>query len=106
MKNIDVYTMPREGDRRLYWEQEASLATIIKSRSAQFSHFRDSIFYYNVVLNSQDYLQFQVPLEFVKANVTVHTVEKAIMFMKWIKKAREDGTLIFMTKPTSVSFEE
>ena len=98
MKNIDVYTMPREGDRRLYWEQEASLATIIKNRAAQFSHFRDGVFFYNIPLSMMTHLQFQVPLEFVKSNVTINATEKAIMFMKWIKKGRSDGTLIFMRK--------
>jgi len=67
---------------------------VTNSNMCHFDSFRNGIFYYNVPhVVSCDRYQFQVPIEDV-TGVTLLSSDKAITFMRWIRKSIENGTLI------------
>lgn len=73
---------------------------LVKDNEVTFDSFRQGFFYYNleVVVNDNGFIslktyQFSVPLEDI-GTATMPAKEKAILFMRWIRKAKEDKTLI------------
>ena len=68
-----------------------------------FDSYRQGHFYYNVAHCTQEQLmnsdtavtiyQFPVPIEDIGTATLLHT-DKAITFMRWIRKAMTDGTFI------------
>jgi len=78
---------------------------IVKNNKVYFDSFRQGIFYYRVLVPYQkrDYLGdisehhrsylFPVPLEDI-GTATMLKEDKALFFMRWIRKAIEDETLI------------
>ena len=59
-----------------------------------FTRYRAGFFYYNVThLQTAEIFEFPVPIEDI-GNSTLNCDEKAITFMRWIRKAIEDNTMI------------
>lgn len=72
-----------------------NISTLVKGNIVTFSFFRQGVFYYNIKaypIKSSIY-QFPVPLEDIGTATLLHQ-DKAITFMRWIRKAIEDKTLI------------
>jgi len=75
-----------------------TIKELIQDNFVVFDYFRDNTFFYIIQckITAQDYV-FPVPLSDVTGGETTPTLparEKAIFFMRWIRKAREAGTLI------------
>ena len=85
--------------------QTISIKNLVKNNNpVKFDSYRQGFFYYNVGLdesqedNYQGYItttkyQFPIPLDDV-GTATLLKEDKAITYMRWIRKAIEDGTLI------------
>lgn len=60
----------------------------------EFDSYRAGFFYYNVERNAGTFgtYQFQIPIEDI-GNATLLNQDKAITFMRWIRKSIENGTL-------------
>ena len=76
-----------------------TIKEIIKDNTVAFDSYRQGYFYYNVRVHGKtegdiykDY-QFPVPLHDIRT-ATLLAEDKAITFMRWIRKAIEDKTLI------------
>ena len=81
-----------------------NIKDLVKNKNeAIFDSYRCGIFYYKVkvvivegeqgVAGIYDIYQFQIPLEEL-GNATLNNIEKAITLMRYIRKSKEDGTLI------------
>ena len=73
---------------------------LVKGNEVTFDSFRQGFFYYNLeavikegTMSSLKIYQFSVPLEDI-GTATMPAKEKALLFMRWIRKAVEDKTLI------------
>jgi hypothetical protein len=67
---------------------------VTKANGTYFSHYRNGNLFYNIRRDGTiEHYQFPIPIEDLQ-NGTVHTIEKSIMVMRYIRKAMEDGTLI------------
>lgn len=73
-------------------EMKHTIAEIVKGNAAMFSHYRASVMYYSVSVDESKYT-FPVYLEDLEG-AELHAEEKAIMLMRYIRKAIKDGTLI------------
>lgn len=69
-----------------------TIAEIVKGNTATFSHYRATVMYYCVQVEDTKYT-FPVYLEDLKG-AELHAEEKAIMLMRYIRRAIKDGTLI------------
>lgn len=78
-----------------------NLKDLIKNNVVTFDSYRQGFFYYKIhyitgsrgpVTFSESY-QFPVPLDDI-GTATLLKQDKAITFMRWIRKAKEDNTLI------------
>lgn len=67
-----------------------SITEIVKNNTATLERVRHNIAYYRIVEMG---MVFPVPLEDV-GDATLHKEEKAIMLMRYIRKAIVDGTLL------------
>lgn len=70
---------------------------VSKEHVVAFDSYRAGFFYYNVfninkVPDGETY-QFTIPVEDI-GNATLMATDKAIIFMRWIRKAIQDNTLI------------
>ena len=67
---------------------------IVKDNVVRFSKYRQGIVYYSVRVPSEglDYL-FPVPLADI-GDATLLAEDKAMVFMRYIRKALEDGTFV------------
>lgn len=72
---------------------DVNLTNLIKNNTVAFDSFRAGIFYYVIGEpgTTNEYL-FQVPLHDI-GTATLLATDKAIYFMRWIRKSIEDGTL-------------
>ena len=70
---------------------------IVKDNEVAFAKYRQGIAYYTVRVPSEgvDYM-FPVPLSDI-GDATLHAKDKALVFMRYIRKALEDGTFIKAT---------
>jgi hypothetical protein len=67
---------------------------ISKGKYVYFDSFRAGIFYYKVYKGDTNIgYQFQVPIEDIGGATLLHE-DKAITFMRWIRKSIENGTFI------------
>lgn len=81
-------------------EQKISIKGLIKNNKVFFDSFRQGIFYYNIpddLENEIDCYQFPVPLDDI-GTATLLKEDKAIFYMRWIRKAIGEGTLIQINK--------
>lgn len=71
-----------------------NITTLVKNNTVQFYKLRHGIAYYTVNNpdDNQNYL-FPVPLSDI-GDATLLATDKAMMFMRYIRKAIEDGVLV------------
>lgn len=73
-----------------------SIKEIVKNNKVEFNYYRQGNMYYNVLYRGDTYI-FPVPLSDVQ-DASLHKTEKAIIFMRYIRKAIEDNTFQPITK--------
>jgi hypothetical protein len=67
---------------------------IVKDNRVRFLRYRQGVMYYSVATpGSSGEHMFPVPLSDV-GDATLHAEDKAIIFMRYIRKAIEEGTLV------------
>jgi len=67
---------------------------IYNGNTVHFAFYRQQYFYYNVLSSRYNcHYQFPVPLDDI-GTATLKSQDKAITFMRWIRKAIEDKTLV------------
>lgn len=69
-----------------------NLKDIIKDNTVNFSCYRAGHLYYNVSYDNVTY-EFPIPIEDI-GDATFEATDKAIMFMRYIRKAMSDNTLV------------
>ena len=69
-----------------------NIKDLIKNNTVTFDRYRQQHVYYRINHLGIDYT-FPVPLEDVQ-DATLHSEEKAITMMRYIRKALDEGTLI------------
>lgn len=69
-----------------------SIKDIVKDNIVEFSSYRNNMFYYNIKIDD-DFYQFSIEREDIEGS-TLMAKDKAITFMRWIRKAMNDNTLI------------
>lgn len=76
------------------------ISELVKNNRVWFDSYRAGFFYYNVSIVEYDgnrpyvtHYQFTVPIEDI-GNATLLASDKAITYMRWIRKAIESKTLI------------
>ncbi len=72
-----------------------TLKDIVKNNQVQFSHYRAGHLYYNVSVAEGDY-SFPVPTTDI-GDATFLNKDKAIIMMRYIRKALDDGTFVRAT---------
>jgi hypothetical protein len=67
---------------------------IVKDNDVRFARYRKGLAYYNVHVRSEgvDY-QFPVPLSDI-GDATLLATDRAMVFMRYIRKALDDGTFV------------
>ena len=71
-----------------------NITSFVKNNTVSFSRLRHGVVYYNVKnTETQDMYQFPVPLEDI-GDATLEATDKAMMFMRYIRKAMEDNTFV------------
>ena len=68
-----------------------NITALIKDNYVHFRRYRAGNFFYGIVFEAKRY-EFPVPLEDV-GDATLPDSDKAIMFMRYIRKAITDNTL-------------
>ena len=68
------------------------LKDIVKNNVVNFSHYRASYLYYNVTVEDVKY-SFPVPIEDI-GDATFLNQDKAIIFMRYIRKSLDDNTFV------------
>lgn len=68
-----------------------NIKDLVKNNTVQFIRFREGNFYYRVSANGKAY-DFPVPLDDI-GNATLLYQDKAMLFMRYMRKAIEQGTL-------------
>jgi hypothetical protein len=71
---------------------EFNLKEIVKDNTVSFKQYRANVLYYNVVVKEETYM-FPVPTEDI-GDATFNATDKAMMFMRYIRKAIEDKTFV------------
>lgn len=80
------------GDKYIPIVEMPTLKELVKDGiRVQFNFYRNGVFYYIVVIPNHIY-EFQVPLDDI-GTATLHDYDKAITFMRWIRKSIEEKTL-------------
>jgi len=69
-----------------------NIKDIIKDNKVHFSHYRAGYLYYNVNYDNETFM-FPVPIEDV-GDATFLNVDKAIIFMRYIRKAIDEDTFV------------
>ena len=71
-----------------------NIKEIVKDNEVNFFRYRQGVMYYTVKVPGHDKEHmFPVPVSDV-GDATLHAQDKAIIFMRYIRKAIEDGTLV------------
>jgi hypothetical protein len=75
-----------------------TIKELVKDNMVEFDSYRQGHFYYNLYVKMDTpengvIFQFPVPLEDI-GTATLLKEDKAITFMRWIRKAQDDKTLI------------
>lgn len=82
---------------------ELSIIELVKNTNVEFSFYRGGFFYYIILKPNSinlgdkflkiDKYQFHIPIEDI-GNATLPIRDKAITYMRWIRKCLEEGTLV------------
>lgn len=79
--------------------EAVNIKDLVKSPNmVSFEKFRKGIFYYRVfnpILENTYIYEFPVPIEDI-GDATLLDLDKSITFMRWIRKAQEENTLILL----------
>jgi len=71
-----------------------SIKDIVKNNVANMLYYRHQVVYYSVLVPGENIeYSFPVPLDDVQ-DATLHHEEKAILLMRYIRKAVKDGTFV------------
>ncbi len=70
-----------------------NIKEIIKDNKVYFSYYRAGHLYYNVNVDNKKYL-FPVPIQDI-GDATFSNEDKAILFMRYIRKAIEQNSFVF-----------
>ena len=71
-----------------------NIKEIVKNNTVRFDRYRQNHMYYVVAVPGEDSeFSFPVPLEDI-GDATLNAEDKAITFMRYIRKAIEDGTFV------------
>lgn len=68
------------------------LKTIVKNNTVNFSHYRAGHMYYHVTVEEKTY-SFPVPIEDI-GDATFLAEDKAMIFMRYIRKALDEKTFV------------
>ena len=71
-----------------------NIKEIVKNNTVYFSHYRASHLYYKIDVDGKVYM-FTVPIEDI-GDATFEAKDKAIMFMRYIKKALTEGSFVYV----------
>lgn len=74
-------------------EMPLDIKSLVKNNEVEFEYFRNNIFFYCLISNGKKFFTFPVPLEDIQST-TLPAKDKALTFMRWIRKAMIDKTLI------------
>jgi hypothetical protein len=76
-----------------------NIKEIVKDNKVRFVKYRRGYAYYTVRVPSEgiDYM-FPVPLSDI-GDATLHATDKALVFMRYVRKALEEGTFVKSTGP-------
>jgi len=81
-----------------------NIKELIKGNFVKFDSYRQGRFYYKIIKSEQTALQeesiaylFTVPIDDI-GTATLLSEDKAITFMRWIRKAINDSTLVPVKK--------
>lgn len=69
-----------------------NIKELIKDNKVYFDSYRQGIFYYKILFNGDHYI-FPVPIDDI-GTATLLATDKAITYMRWIRKALEEKTLV------------
>lgn len=73
-----------------------TIKEIVKDNIVNFDRYRKGVLYYNVIIVQHDLtetFEFPVPTEDC-GDATFPASDKAILFMRYIRKAIDDGTFV------------
>lgn len=70
-----------------------NIKDIVKDNTVRFVRYRKGIAYYGVNVPADGAYVFPVPLEDI-GDATLELEDKAIMFMRYIKRAMSDGSFV------------
>ena len=74
--------------------ENLNIKEIVKGNQVYFSHYRESHLYYKVDVKGKVYM-FTVPIEDI-GDATFEARDKAMLFMRYIKKALDDDTFVYV----------
>lgn len=69
-----------------------NIKEVVQGNKVHFDSFRQGLFYYNVSVDGFKF-QFTVPIEDI-GTATLLAIDKAITYMRWIRKAIDSNTFI------------
>jgi hypothetical protein len=69
-----------------------NITQLVKNNFVNYAFYRANNMYYNINFENETY-QFSVPLDDV-GNGTLNATDKALTYMRWIRKAIADNTFI------------
>ena len=70
-----------------------NIKDIVKDNTVRFVRYRQGIAYYGVNVPADGAYVFPVPLDDI-GDATLELEDKAIMFMRYIKRAMSDGSFV------------
>ncbi len=76
-----------------------NIKSIVKNKTVQFVRYRQGFAYYKVSVPDEGTYQFPVPLHDI-GDATLHHRDKAIVFMRYIRRAIEERTFVRLVSST------
>lgn len=72
--------------------KDISIKDLVKNNFVEFYYLRKQVAYYTIMFDDEKYY-FPVPLEDI-GDATLNNMDKAIMFMRYIRKALDENTFV------------
>lgn len=101
MSELNGAIFPSEEDQYLK-KESINIKELVQHNFVQFDSYRQGVFYYNIVepiavgighMHYNKLYQFMVPVDDI-GTATLLAQDKALTYMRWIRKAIEDKTLL------------